>query len=403
MSRSTGPRTAVRIALYLWPAVALCWTAAPGAAGGKPLELTVPPSEVPMAMALLLPGDAQFDAAASWQLEAVGTPSGAPVPAQFSLEPDRKPALCFVAPAAGGPPDEPRRYRLVKAPKQTAASFRIEDTEQKYLRVLQGDDRVLTYNYGTIQHPDVSESMWRSCYVHPIYGLDGEMLSDDFPKDHRHHRGLFWTWARVIVGGAEHDLWAVRGCVQRFDRVLHQDTGPVCATLGIANRWLVGEKPIVKETVWLRAFTAGDVGRAVDVDVTLEAIDEPLTIGGRPDKGYSGMTLRFAPREDTVITTPAGKQQKDSDRERYAWADLSARFGGAAKPSGAALFDHAANPGFPNGWTLRPYGVLDCAWPGVATYELKPGAPLRLRYRIWLHRGDAESGKVAAAYEAFQN
>jgi len=38
----------------------------------------------------------------------------------------------------------------------------------------------------------------RSNYLHPVFGLDGEILTEDFPTDHLHHRGIFWTW---------HQLW----------------------------------------------------------------------------------------------------------------------------------------------------------------------------------------------------
>jgi len=397
MSGSTEAHTALRTACYLGAIVVLCWVAASRPAQAGPLELTVPGAEAPMAVALELPATTAVDPAASWQLVPTGESGGRAIPAQVSLEPDRKTALCFVVPAGDG---ARRRFRLVKA-RKAATAFRIQDAEGKHLRIMDGDDPVMTYNYGTIEHPDVAESMWRSCYVHPIWGLDGQMLSDDFPEDHRHHRGLFWTWARVIAGDKEHDLWALRGCVQQFDRVLHEDVGPVCATLGVTNRWLVGEMPIVRERVWLRAFPAGPLGRAIDVDVTLEAIDQTITISGRPEKGYSGMTLRFAPREDTVITTSDGKLSEDSMRVPFAWTDLSARFAGAKQPSGAAMFDHPANPKYPNEWLLRHYGCLVCAWPGVEMCELQPGAPVRIRYRLWVHRGDVAGGKVAAAHDAF--
>ena len=34
----------------------------------------------------------------------------------------------------------------------------------------------------------------RSHYVHPLYGLDGELLTEEFPSDHPHHCGIFWAW-----------------------------------------------------------------------------------------------------------------------------------------------------------------------------------------------------------------
>jgi hypothetical protein len=80
---------------------------------------------------------------------------------------------------------------------------------------------------------------------------------------------------------------------------------------------------------------------------------------------------------------------------------LSAKFGGRDTFSGVAIFDHNENPAFPNGWTLRHYGFLGVAWPGLEFYTLKPGEPLTLRYRVWIHRGGAEEGDVAAAYAAY--
>ena len=31
-------------------------------------------------------------------------------------------------------------------------------------------------------------------YIHPLYSLDGDPLTEEFPVDHPHHRGIFWAW-----------------------------------------------------------------------------------------------------------------------------------------------------------------------------------------------------------------
>jgi hypothetical protein len=31
----------------------------------------------------------------------------------------------------------------------------------------------------------------RANYVHPLYGLKGEILTEDFPEDHLQHHGIF--------------------------------------------------------------------------------------------------------------------------------------------------------------------------------------------------------------------
>jgi hypothetical protein len=288
------------------------------------------------------------------------------------------------------------------AEKEQLPSFRFEKAEGKYLRLFEGDKPVLTYNYGMLLKEGVPEDRRRSCYIHPVYGLDGEVLTDDFPADHFHHRGLCWVWPRVIVGGKEYDLWDLRGVEQRFERWLGEKVGTRSAAFGAASGWYVGDEKIVGETVWVRVLRAAENGRAIDVMLTLDATKEPVTISGRePVKGYGGFSFRFAPREETVLTTPAGKESKDSDLKGHAWADLSAKFAGRDTLSGVAIFDNARNLAFPNGWTLRHYGFLGVAWPGLKMYTLKPGEPLTLRYRVWIHSGGAGEGDVAPAYAAY--
>lgn len=40
----------------------------------------------------------------------------------------------------------------------------------------------------------------RSNYIHPLFDLNDEVITEDFPKDHLHHRGVFWAWHQVWVG-----------------------------------------------------------------------------------------------------------------------------------------------------------------------------------------------------------
>ena len=51
----------------------------------------------------------------------------------------------------------------------------------------------------------------RPHYVHPLYGLDGELLTEDFPRDHLHHHGIFWAWHQVyVVEKPIGDAWDMR-------------------------------------------------------------------------------------------------------------------------------------------------------------------------------------------------
>ncbi len=246
----------------------------------------------------------------------------------------------------------------------------------------------------------VAEKYRRATYIHPLFDLRGNVISDDFPKDHLHHRGLSWTWAHVGVGGEVHDLWAGEGVRQVFERWLAQETGPVCATIGVKNAWWTAQRKIMDEWVWIRAFPANEYGRAIDVLLTLRAL-EPIDLSGRKEKGYSGFGLRYGPRQTTIITTPQGKEAADSDLKPLPWADETGNFRGATSLSGAAIFQHSGNPRFPAGWCLRHYGFIGVSWPGVEIIHLEPGKTLTLRFRVWVHDGDAQDGKVQEAYDLF--
>ena len=42
--------------------------------------------------------------------------------------------------------------------------------------------------------------VWFNNYLHPLYSLSGDTLTEEFPEDHLHHRGVFWAWHQIYVG-----------------------------------------------------------------------------------------------------------------------------------------------------------------------------------------------------------
>ena len=60
----------------------------------------------------------------------------------------------------------------------------------------------------------------------------------------------------------------------------------------------------------------------------------------------------------------------------------------------------AKRPPTPPRWLLRTSygGLMNVSWPGSRPVTLEPGKPLTLKYRIYVHEGDAEMAQVAKAY-----
>lgn len=285
----------------------------------------------------------------------------------------------------------------------------MDDNGSGQLTISENKDPVLSYNFG-MQLPDsVPKRYRRSTYIHPIYDLKGNVLTDDFPGDHYHHRGLSWMWPKVFIDSVRYDLWHIygqkdelKGIHQIFDKWTVKEVGPVCATIGVKNIWQLDDgQKVMDEWVYVKVYKAADNARAVDIKLIWKAVTS-IGIEGQTKKGYGGLNLRFAPRAETQIYSNLGKEE-DSDLKKLPWTDQSAKFGDNSYFSGLSIFQQKDNNNYPAGWCLRHYGFLGVAWPGVDRYNMKPGEILSLSFRIWIHQGDVEEGKVESAFDVFQN
>jgi len=279
-----------------------------------------------------------------------------------------------------------------------AAAFRFAEVSERSLGLWDGTRPVLVYNHGVMSKPGVPADRARSTYVHPLYGLDGEVLTDDFPPDHFHHRGLFWAWPHVRIGEQEYDLWTLKGIRHQFERWLERRARATAAILRVENGWYVGGRKVVQERVRLRVHPATAEARAVDVEGEWTPLQQPLTLTGAAGKGYGGLTLRFAAGTNTAITIPAGLTREDLLMTNLPWADLTRLWDAEKQTSGAAIFVHPRHPDFPLPWMLRQYGVLCVGWPGVRSATIPPGQTVRCAYRVWIHRGPARADQLARAY-----
>ena len=260
--------------------------------------------------------------------------------------------------------------------------FAFREAGAGRLELTENGKPVFVYNHGMMLPSGVPENRRRSSYLHPVYTPNGTVVTDDFPRDHYHHRGLFWTWPVVVVDGEKYDLWAIRGIHQKFVRWTAREAGPDQARLGVENGWFAGERKVVKETVEVVARPARGNARRLDLALTFEAVGRAVEIAGEPaqQKGYGGLSLRFGPRQETRIRTDAGLEAKDTNMAPHPWAELEGVFQG--RRAGARIDIDPSNPDFPSGWCLRNYGFLGVNFPGLKPYRLEPGRPLVLRYWV---------------------
>lgn len=259
--------------------------------------------------------------------------------------------------------------------------FSWKDLGDGRIELRENGQPVLAYAYGPQLRNNAAESKRRCCYFFPVYSPAGVSMLDDFPVDHPHHRGLFWSWPVIETGGKTYDIWMTFTARPNTEKYSVKDNG----TLTAENTWKADGKTIVNESVRLQAFPTQGSSREFEVELTLTATDAPVTLKGSRERGksYGGFSARFAPREGTVIRADGQKIQRDEDLNPHQWAELEAVYGG--KRVAFRITIDPASPQTPYQWCLRHYGFIGASFPGRTEtqdgFTLQPGKPLTLKFR----------------------
>ena len=110
-----------------------------------------------------------------------------------------------------------------------------------------------------------------------------------------------------------------------------------------------------------------------------------------------------------IVNAQAKTTEKNTWGKRSEWVDYSGKIDGSTY--GIAVLDHPSNPRFPGYWHVRDYGLFAVNVFGRHDFEngtgndgsltIRPGQPLRFRYRVIVHPGDAYQAGIADAYSAW--
>jgi hypothetical protein len=330
-------------------------------------------------------------------------------------------------------------------------AFSVDEETQSYTITEQGRP-VLTYRFGEVPlPPGVLASHFskgatpydgayftdgsryggeRSDYIYPLYGFHGEPLTADYPKDHLHHRSLWWSWCEVRHNDKIGDLWAVCKIRAYPIKIAKMEAGADEAVLQAANVWRYDDDPaaVVNETVTIRASkTAGMQGarsRAVDVDVRLEALVDGMALAGRQKVdygGYGGMTVRMNPdvKEFSIRAVHPNPDkwrgddlaivQRVTDPAAFgdaAWMALYGKYpaAGVETPdfTTVLMFESKATPLFPNNFRYYGSTCISLAFPGRTILPLVKGKPLDYRTRFVICEGKTTIEQEKAAWQAYQ-
>ena len=228
----------------------------------------------------------------------------------------------------------------------------------------------------------------RSDYIHPLYGLNGEILTNDWPDGgHPHHRGVFFGWPEVEYGSDRGDIYALQRVFARPTGNIKCTNGRDFAVIEAENRWIWEDKEaIVHEITTIQAYRASGGKRLINLSVALLALKDSVTIATRFTDSYGGLNVRMATPQHQDITYHTDVATASPQR---CWADFNGVFEGNATSSGLTIFQHKDNPEYPGEWIKYPeLSWIQPTFPTPNTrYLLRKDKPLVLCFRLIVHQG----------------
>lgn len=233
----------------------------------------------------------------------------------------------------------------------------------------------------------VSGKYERSGYVHPLYDLKGNVITEDMPDDHPYHRGVFWAWHQVVVDGKNvADGWISENIdfVPGKTQVTKSDKNII---VNFQTTWQVkdsskGEMNVINELSRINIFKAKENYRIIDFSILLKPLVKNVMLGGSDDKkGYGGFCLRLKEPENLqFISGDKNIEPKEEAVMAGPWMDFK------LNGSGVAVIGYA-DSSTQHPWILRnSKSMQNVPYPGRKPAAV-PAEGLKLEYRVVVHDG----------------
>jgi hypothetical protein len=238
-------------------------------------------------------------------------------------------------------------------------------------------------------------------YLHPVYNLQGDNITEEFPADHLHHRGIFWAWHQIYIDNKSiGDQWMMENISQEVARVKKKMSKKIAQfnidVLWKSSAWQNG-KPFVEENTTITVHRSEVNIRKIDFEIVLKPLTTGVQLGGSDDeKGYGGFCVRVKLPENTVFTSEKGRvTPQNLQIISGPWMDISSSLNSNGKKTGLAILCHKSTPNYPEPWILRQErSMQNVVFPGRERTKLDN--PVTLRYRVVIHNGDANTLDLSA-------
>ncbi len=284
---------------------------------------------------------------------------------------------------------------------------------------------LLNYNLAVKNPPEGSPEYYkRSGFIHPLYSPEGQIVTNDFPKDHMHQHGIFFAWVNTTFRGQKTDFWNQHqktGTVSHVE-VIDTLSGPVFAqfTCRLQQEAFldssVNSTPALDEIWQVRVYHILDK-TLVDISSTFTASTEDTLFineyhyGGMAyrgpevwfDKDYNSSTdsaRNYLGIGKGGFMTSEGKTRIDGNHSRPKWVDMHGEID--EKVVGISFLDHPANFRYPQPVRLHPSMPYFSFSPMVlGPFHIGPDDIYRSQYRILVHMGKPVAKEIDNYWEMY--
>jgi hypothetical protein len=246
-------------------------------------------------------------------------------------------------------------------------------------------------------------------YIHPLYALNGDTLTEEFPIDHPYHRGIFWSWHQFYMDSTSlGDEWIMEEITHEVSEIL-PSTENATASLDLEVLWrsalLENGKVFMKEKTHITVHPIKAGIRKIDFEISLQAQVPGLSRGGSDDeKGYGGFCARVKLPDDLAFhSTKGAVEPKTLQVTAGPWMDISGTFGSSGLVSGVTIQCHPSTPNYPAPWILRQKtSMQNIVFPGRERVAISKDQPTTLRYRLIVHEGSVSELDLASLQAEFE-
>ncbi|HYV54859.1 MAG TPA: DUF6807 family protein [Chitinophagaceae bacterium] len=274
------------------------------------------------------------------------------------------------------------------------------------IEILENHKKVLFYQ---VRPKSVDGKYERAGFIHPLYSFNESILTEDMPRDHPYHRGIFWAWHQIIWNNKPiADGWISENISwQPLNIAVYKKKKSVTLRSEMLWKSVLDHNmsiPIVRENTKIRVYQTTSQVRIIDFDIQLFALKDSLKIAGSDDeKGYGGFCLRLKLPEDiSFVSGDTELTPLETAVHAGPWMDFTGSFDGKDSPKiGIAVFSNNSNPTPLQEWILRKKGSMqNVVYPGRRpTLVSKNG--LRLRYRLVIHDTNIERSDLENLYREY--